>query len=1155
MIPRRALLLSPSLLASQSTPADLLIRNANLFDGSGAPPRRADIAITGQRITSIGDLNAVSAKRTLDAQGLAASPGFIDMHNHSDETLIDDPRCESMIRQGVTTMILGEGNSAGPLAPGIREWSTLGGYFDFVAKNKAAANIASYVGQTQIWTHVKGNALTPATPAELERMKAEVDRAMRDGAFGLSSSLLMPPSNLMTTAQLVELAKVARKHGGIYSTHIRDEGQGVYRSIAEAIEIARGAQIPVDIIHLKIADTKLWGQMKEVIARIDKARAEGLDIRTNVYPYTAGQNNLRAIIPPWAHNGGNTAMLARLRNAEDRARMKTEIREGLPNWYNHYLATGGGWSGMLLVELKSEKYKPFVGKRMSDLIAAQGTPDDVEVFFDVLLAENGDVPTVYFHHSEEDMTYALRQPYTSIGSDGAAIANDGPARRMNPHPRWYGTFPRVLGRYVREKKIIPLETAIRKMTSMNAEKIGLRDRGLLKPGYFADVTLFDPNSVIDRATYENPHQYPDGIPHVIVNGQIVLENNKRTTALPGQVLRHALLLMIAALSTQAQDFASTLYPVLDKAACRACHTAEGVASATRLHFPEAGAPPAKLEAFGRSLVEFIDPANPNDSLLRRKPTGLTAHAGGVRIQPNSEGDQALKTWITRLGNLTKAELAEAKLYRRREAAGSGYARTRIALRRLAHHEYNNVIRDLLGDTSQPANQFPPEDFINGFKTQYQGQTISPLLMEAYSQAAEKIARNADRRAAIPSKPTKDFIATFGRRAFRRPLSPDELKRYSALEAKGGPQLAVEAMLQSPGFLFRLEDTADPALKPYAAATRLAFTLWASMPDDALLDAAANNAPLEPHARRLLSDERAKENLDEFTAQWLRFDRVLGTAKSRRLYPKFNREAAVAMTEEARRFVRDLAWSDRNFMELLTDPHGYLTADLAAIYDLPAPAQEYQRVPFDAKSERAGLLGQALFLASTAKPDDTSPTARGLFVREQLLCQHVPPPPPGVDTNLPALSEEKPLTNKERLAVHLSNASCAGCHTLVDPIGFGLEKFDAIGGRREAMRIAFSERKSKDAPKFIDLPLDTAGYVAGLPSARFSGPRELGEILARTEVCQECIVKQLFRYVSGRLETRADHGLIQSLTQRFRDSQFRFKELMLSVALARAEAKD
>ena len=522
---------------AQRQPLDLVIENGLLIDGSGSPARQADLGIRAGHIVSIGSLKGRPRTRTINAAGLVVSPGFIDMHNHSDETLIDDPRCESMVRQGVTTMVLGEGNSAGPIPKGIREWATLGEYFDFIEKHKVATNIASYVGQTQIWTYIKGSALQEATPSQMEKMKAEVSQAMQDGAMGLSSSLLMPPSSLITTPQLVELAKVAKQYGGIYSTHIRDEGAGVFRSVAEAIEVARGAQIPVDIIHLKVADQKFWGQMKEVISMIDKARGSGLDVRANVYPYTAGQNNLRAIIPPWAHDGGNTQMLERLEKPADRERLKKEIRSGLPNWYNHYLATGGGWDGMLLVSLKSERFKAFTGKKMSELIRAQKGQDDVEVLFDVLLAEEGSVPCVFFHHSEDDMTYAMRQPYTSIGSDGAAIANDGPSRSMNPHPRWYGTFPRVLGRYVREKQVLTLEEAIKKMTSMNAEKIGLKARGLLKEGYWADLTLFDPSTVADRATYEQPHQYPVGIPYVIVNGEVVLDNDKHSGRLPGQVLR------------------------------------------------------------------------------------------------------------------------------------------------------------------------------------------------------------------------------------------------------------------------------------------------------------------------------------------------------------------------------------------------------------------------------------------------------------------------------------------------------------------------------------------------------------------------------------------------------------------------------------------
>jgi N-acyl-D-aspartate/D-glutamate deacylase len=515
---------------------DLVVANGTMIDGSGAEGRRADVGVRAGKIAAIGDLSKATRTRTVDASGLMVAPGFIDMHNHSDTSLLSEPRCESMIRQGVTTMVLGEGGSAGPVRPGRSQpWTTLGGYFDHVEKKGVAANIASYVGQTQVWTYVKGFDLKPATSAEVEAMKAEVDKAMREGAMGLSTSLLMPPSNLVTTAQLIELAKVASKSGGISSTHTRDEGQGVFRSVEESINIGKGAKIRVDLIHLKIADKKLWGQMNEVVSMINKARAEGHDIRAHVYPYHAGQNNLRAIIPPWAHDGGNEKMLERLRNPELRARMKKDILNGLPNWYNHYLAIGS-WEGMLLVSMEHEKNKPFVGKRMSELIKARGG-DPVEVLFDVLLEENGSVGTVYFHHTEEDMQYAMKQPFTSIGSDGSAMSPEGSRGKSNPHPRSYGTFPRVLGRYVRELKVLTLPEAVKKMTSMNADKISIKDRGLLKEGYWADIAIFDPTTVADRATYVNPHQYAVGIPYVIVNGQVVLDNGKHTGVLPGKVVR------------------------------------------------------------------------------------------------------------------------------------------------------------------------------------------------------------------------------------------------------------------------------------------------------------------------------------------------------------------------------------------------------------------------------------------------------------------------------------------------------------------------------------------------------------------------------------------------------------------------------------------
>jgi N-acyl-D-amino-acid deacylase len=541
---RRALLSSLALvllLASGSAacnrPAyDLLVAGGTIVDGTGSEPRRGDLAISGGRIVDIDDLSGARASQTIDASGLVIAPGFIDIHNHSDMTLLDEPRCESMIRQGVTTMVLGEGDSAGPRRDGERPWTTLGGYFDHLERAGVATNIASYVGQGQVWTYVKGHAMTPATPQEMDAMTRAVDRAMREGALGLSTSLLMPPANMISTPQLAELARVAAEHGGIYSTHIRDEGHGVLASVREAIEVARQARIRIDIIHLKIAHQELWGRVAEIFRMIEEARAEGHDVRANVYPYRAGSNNLRAIIPPWAHDGGNEQMLARLADPQLRVRMRREILDGLPGWYNHYLATGGGWEGMQLVSLTAERNAPFAGRRMSELIAARGG-DPVDVLFDVLLEERGSVPTIFFHHSEEDMQQVLRQPYTSIGSDGAAIARDGPRARVKVHPRWYGTFPRVLGRYVRELNVLTLPDAVRKMTSMNAEKINLTDRGVLAPGNWADIAIFDPQTVIDRATFDDPHQYPDGIPYVIVNGVVVIDGGEHTGELPGRVLR------------------------------------------------------------------------------------------------------------------------------------------------------------------------------------------------------------------------------------------------------------------------------------------------------------------------------------------------------------------------------------------------------------------------------------------------------------------------------------------------------------------------------------------------------------------------------------------------------------------------------------------
>jgi len=525
---------------------DLVIAGGSVLNGEGTPAVRADVGVRGGLIATIGDLRDAAATRRIDASGLSVAPGFIDIHNHSDYTILLEPKAESMIRQGVTTMVLGESRSAGPIKPGDEDararadgvtvdWTTLGGYFARLERQRMSTNIASYVGEEQVWTHVKGYGASPATADELEQMKRLVAAAMAEGAMGLSTALLQPPSSFATTANLIELASTAKQHGGIYSSHIRDEGEGVFRAIDEAIQVGKGAGIRVDIIHMKIAHKKLWGRAREIIAMVQKARDGGSDIRANVYPYTAGQNNLSSIVPPWAHDGGRERMLERLKDPSARKRMRDEVMNGLPNWYNHYLATGDGWGGMILVSLGHDRNKPFQGKRMSELIAARGG-HPADVLFDVLLDEGGSVPTVFFHHSEQDMQLILKQPWTSIGSDGSAVSPGGPTGRAHPHPRYYGTFPRVLGRYAREVKAITLPEAVKKMTSMNADKLGIADRGRLKEGLAADVTVFDQDRVIDRATFEQPHQFPVGIKYVIVNGVVTVDNEQHTGALPGRVL-------------------------------------------------------------------------------------------------------------------------------------------------------------------------------------------------------------------------------------------------------------------------------------------------------------------------------------------------------------------------------------------------------------------------------------------------------------------------------------------------------------------------------------------------------------------------------------------------------------------------------------------
>ncbi len=537
------------LLQAQHAEYDILIKGGKIVDGTGNPWFYGDVALLGDEVAAIGRELKGQAKRVIDASGLIVAPGFIDIHSHSDWLLLEDGDAQSKIRQGVTTEILGEGNSAGPSkgkipAQVVRAESgsvkirQLQDYFKAIESNGASVNVASYVGLNSIWQSVMGRTFKQPGASEIEEMKKLVAEAMEEGALGLSSQLMMPPGLLATTDDIVALCEVVHQYKGIYSVHIRDEGLGVFKSIKQAIEIGERAGVPVDIIHLKIADEKYWGRMNEVIALFEEARSRGVNVQANVYPYTRGNNNLSSIIPPWAHEGGRAKMLERLANPEDRERMKKDIIGGVDGWYNHYTAVGGDW-GRMLVSGNNQFKGITVDKVMAIRIEGrEGNPDLLDELFDFLIEEKGSIATVYAHHTEKDMNLALLQPWCSVGSDGSAYAVEGPLRRGNPHPRNFGTFPCLLGKYVRELKLLRLEDAVRKITSLNATKIGLRRRGLLKEGYFADLTFFDPEKIIDRATYTDPFHYNEGIIYVIVNGQIVLDHDLHTGARPGKVLRH-----------------------------------------------------------------------------------------------------------------------------------------------------------------------------------------------------------------------------------------------------------------------------------------------------------------------------------------------------------------------------------------------------------------------------------------------------------------------------------------------------------------------------------------------------------------------------------------------------------------------------------------
>jgi dihydroorotase/N-acyl-D-amino-acid deacylase len=528
---------------------DVILRGGSIVDGSGNPRYAGDVAISGDRIAAVGYLGSATARETIDVSGLVVAPGFIDMLGQSETNVLIDNRALSKITQGITTEVTGEGGSVAPLTDllvlddsawmkkyGVQEdWRDLDGYFAHLARTKSAVNIATFVGATQVRMAVVGKQDRRATPEELAHMVALVDTAMQQGALGLSTSLVYAPAIYAPTEELIALAQAARRQGGVYASHIRNEGSGIDAALDEAFRIGREANIPVEIWHLKTAGQPNWGRMPRVLARIDSARAAGLDVTADQYPYTRSATSLDASIPQWAHSGGTDSLLARLQDPATRARIRTEMLGVTAGAENFYRGAGGA-DGILIVGTFEDSLRYLQGKTLAAVARMRAT-DPVDALFDVVIADRSRTGAVYSSMNEGDVQAALKHWWVAVNTDAGGVAPDGPFAAQSTHPRAYGSFTRILGRYVREQRLMTLEYAVRKMTSLAAQRVGLADRGLVRPGMYADITVFDPATVIDRATFEQPHQPSVGIEYVFVNGQAVLRRGRMTDARPGRGLR------------------------------------------------------------------------------------------------------------------------------------------------------------------------------------------------------------------------------------------------------------------------------------------------------------------------------------------------------------------------------------------------------------------------------------------------------------------------------------------------------------------------------------------------------------------------------------------------------------------------------------------
>jgi N-acyl-D-amino-acid deacylase len=546
-----AVFLLATACAAQQPTYDVLIRNGRMVDGSGNPWTYADIGIIQDRIAFIGaaDKN-VTAKKTIDAKGLIVAPGFIDMLGQSETSLLIDRQAFSKITQGVTTEVTGEGESIAPLNQRIiddakpytdhfhltLDWQSLGEYFTRLAKQGSAVNLGTFVGATQVREFVIGNDDRPPTADELKLMQQSVEDGMQDGALGLSTSLIYAPAFYAKTDELIALAKIASQYGGVYATHMRNEGDHEMEAIDEALRIGREANIPVEIFHLKVAGKQNWGKMRDVVAKIEKARAEGIDVTADQYPYVAGATSLGAAIPPKYHDGGTDKFVARLKDPEQRAAMKADLQNSGDTAFEKLWYGAGGAEGVLILSVLQPELKQYEGKTVAQAAQMMGK-DPYDALFDLLIASRDAIGAAYFIIGEEDLRVALQQPWVSVGTDHGAVSTTGPLSEGKAHPRGYGSFPRILGKYVREEKVLRLEDAIRKMTSLAAQRVHLEKRGLLREGYYADLTLFDPETVIDVATFENPNRPSIGIQYVLVNGVVEVDGGKVTGQVGGRPLR------------------------------------------------------------------------------------------------------------------------------------------------------------------------------------------------------------------------------------------------------------------------------------------------------------------------------------------------------------------------------------------------------------------------------------------------------------------------------------------------------------------------------------------------------------------------------------------------------------------------------------------